>query len=411
MTVADVVVAQDIGAPPGSVARYQIVILEPDGKGMGQRLEATLRHRLNALGVDETAVAFLHGAEAAGRERKAPAAAVYFGTSQSPPAWVTDLIVGFNEDAVPVLPVVDNYRRFRDHIPEPLAAFNGRELDNADPDLEGVAGIVLENLGLLRHSRRVFVSYRRIDSRGVAVQIYEALDAAGFDVFLDTHCIRGSENFQDELWQRLSDVDLVVLLDSPNFLDGYWTEQEFATAHARGIGMVQVVWPQLAMADRAALALPVRLEDADFRNGTCSVSEVDCLTPEAIKRIVVAVEGHRARSIGARYSSIVKDVCSAAVRAGHRAQVHWRRCVVVEKTGGDRVVAVPVIGVPDAVRYHEVDRLVQTVEDLGSGQAVLVYDPAGIRPQWLEHLTWLDDCVPVKGVRVTDLSGALGDAT
>lgn len=409
--MADVVLAHDIGLPPGSIARYQIVILELDGKGMGLRLEATLRHRLNALGVDETAVVFLHGAEATERERKAPAVAVYFGSTQAPPAWVANLIAGFTEDAVPVLPVVDDYLRFRELIPEPLTAFNGRELDNADPNLEGVAGVVLENLGMLRHSRRVFVSYRRIDSRGVAVQIYEALDAAGFDVFLDTHCIRGSENFQDELWQRLSDVDLVVLLDSPNFLDGYWTEQEFATAHARGIGIVQIVWPHLALADRAALALPVRLKHADFREGTCSVSEMDCLTPEAIKRIVVAVEGHRARSVGARYSSIVNDVCRAAARAGHRAQVHWRRCVVVEKTGGERIIAVPVIGVPDAVRYHDVDRLVHTVEDLDSDQAVLVYDPAGIRPQWLEHLTWLDGCVPVKGVRVTELSGALGDAT
>ncbi len=409
MSAAEVPVIADRGLRSCSVAQYQIAILEPDGKGLGQRVEATLRARLRALGVDEAAVAFLHGPEGFGRERKAPAAAVYFGTTQSGPPWIDGLIAELIEDAIPVLSVVDDCSRFRDLIPDALAAFNGRELDSADPELEGIAGVVLENLGLLRHSRRVFVSYRRKDSRGVAVQIYEALDAAGFDVFLDTHCIRGSEHFQDELWQRLSDVDLVVLLDSPNFLDGYWTEQEFATAHARGIGIVQVVWPGMAMEARAALALPIRLEHGDFRGGLCSVCEVDCLTPDAVKRIIVTVEGHRARSVGARYSSIVSEVCSAAAQAGHRAQVHWRRCVVVDKTSGDRVIAVPVIGVPDAVRYYDVDQLVQTVEDLGSGQAVLVYDPAGIRPNWLEHLTWLDAYVPIKGVRVTDLRGALGD--
>lgn len=34
--MADVVLAQNIELPPGSVARYQIAILEPDGKGMGE---------------------------------------------------------------------------------------------------------------------------------------------------------------------------------------------------------------------------------------------------------------------------------------------------------------------------------------------------------------------------------------
>jgi len=37
--------------------------------------------------------------------------------------------------------------------------------------------------------RRVFVSYRRNESRDAAVQLFEELSARQFDVFLDTHSV------------------------------------------------------------------------------------------------------------------------------------------------------------------------------------------------------------------------------
>lgn len=398
------------GLPPGSVARYQIVLIEPAQQGAAARLEALLLDQVQALGVDPAAISVLHGEDANKRDPRGPVAAVYFGTDGSLPSWVDPVVAGLVNDGVPILPVVEDTNRFRELVPDRLTAFNGRAFDGDDKDLNAIACIVLENLDLLRRNRRIFISYRRVDSRGVAVQVYEALEAAGYEAFLDTHSIRGSDLFQDELWQRLSDVDLVVLLDSPNFLTSYWTAQELARVNALGIGMVQLLWPNQKLDPQAGLALPIQLTDTDFVGGTCTVHEADQLVDSTVRDIVSAVEGHRARSTGARHKALVGEVCSAAAKAGHSAQVHWRRCIVVTQDGGHRKVAVPVVGVPDAVRYHDVDRLIDTVDDLDSKDAVLVYNHAGIRERWLEHLEWLNGSgIRIKGVRVAELEKAFAN--
>ncbi len=54
-------------------------------------------------------------------------------------------------------------------------------------DFERLAARVLEGLGLLRETHRLFISCRRNETSGVAGQLCEALDASGFDVFFDTH--------------------------------------------------------------------------------------------------------------------------------------------------------------------------------------------------------------------------------
>ena len=107
-------------------------------------------------------------------------------------------------------------------------------------DWDRVASVLLEGLGLLRKSRRLFISYRRVETQGVAIQLYEQLDASGFDVFLDTHSLRPGEPFQEVVWHRLADTDVVVLLDSPGFLASRWTEEELARANSTNLQILQL---------------------------------------------------------------------------------------------------------------------------------------------------------------------------
>jgi len=58
----------------------------------------------------------------------------------------------------------------------------------------------------------VFVSYRRDESRTGAVQLHDELSARGGDVFLDTHDIIPGDLFQEMLWHRLADCDVVIML-------------------------------------------------------------------------------------------------------------------------------------------------------------------------------------------------------
>ena len=85
-------------------------------------------------------------------------------------------------------------------MPPQITHLNGISLADCSTDFERLAARVLEGFGILRERRRLFISYRRVETSGIAAQLYEALDAIGFDVFLDTHgVLRPGEPFQDIL--------------------------------------------------------------------------------------------------------------------------------------------------------------------------------------------------------------------
>jgi len=138
----------------------------------------------------------------------------------------------------------------------------------------------LEGLGLLRERRRLFISYRRVEASGVAAQLYEALDAAGFDVFLDTHGIlRPGEPFQEVLWHRLADTDVALLLDTPGFLASRWTEEELARANVSNIQILQVLWPGQTEASAAAFSSLYPLSMGDFQSACFLGPQLVCKTP------------------------------------------------------------------------------------------------------------------------------------
>src|SRR3546814_3711382 len=99
---------------------------------------------------------------------------------------------------------------------------------------------MLECVGLLRRQRRVFVSYRRVESRAAALQLPDLLASRGFDVFLDTHDIRPGEPFQDVLWHRLVDSGVSVMLDTPTYFDSRWSRKEIGRASAEEIQGLRV---------------------------------------------------------------------------------------------------------------------------------------------------------------------------
>ena len=74
----------------------------------------------------------------------------------------------------------------------------------------------------------------------MAIQLYEALERNNFDVFLDTHSIKQGEPFQDELWHRMTDCDVIVLLNTKSFLESKWCKEEVAEASVKQIGVLAI---------------------------------------------------------------------------------------------------------------------------------------------------------------------------
>ena len=48
--------------------------------------------------------------------------------------------------------------------------------------------------------------------------------------------------FQDVLHERLANIDLVILLDSPHALDSVWVHEELDMVNQLGLGVLQLAW-------------------------------------------------------------------------------------------------------------------------------------------------------------------------
>ena len=309
--------------------------------------------------------------------------------------------------------MVEDTASFGMLVPPQIAHLNGISVADCGNDFERLAARILEGFGLLRERRRLFISYRRFETSGVAAQLYEALDASGFDVFLDNHgVLRPGEPFQDILWHRLADTDVALLLDSPGFLASRWTEEELARANASNIQILQILWPGQTEAAAAAFSAFYPLESQDFEQ-TETLGPVARLQDTSIAAVVDAVEGLRARAIGARHAFLVREFLLEARNAGLSVHSTLDGALIVSGPGGQRVLIQPAIGVPDAERYEILEELLQRETSLGqtySPPPILLYDQTGIRERWLKHLNWLNgNLACARSMGLADAKGWLSD--
>lgn len=379
------------------MSKYQIVFIGNKHLFEKDILDLIYYH-LKELGVDKDYVVVIDENNISTEYKEnAPLFCLYFGDSAGDFKNIA-LLDKLIANGSLILPVVDDLRRIETAIPVQLHRINGYELSSKE-NIEPLVSLILEGLGLLRISRRLFISYKRNESSLVAVQLYEQLEKNGFDVFLDTHSIRPAEPFQDELWHRLADTDVVVLLNTPGFLTSYWTREELAKANAMQIGILQLLWPKHKMEVTAAISIPFQLNDVDFGNGIYSDSK-SYLTDNAIKRIVEQAEFLRARSLAARQNNLITEFIKAAKKAGKDADLHPQKFIITKKKGGEDIIVIPTVGVPQAFTYNRSDDLVKALKFSNKPEVFLLYDHIYIRDNWLKHLDWLDNHLPIQGKKI-----------
>ena len=377
--------------------KYLVAVLGPGAVRQGPNLKRRLRKRLNELGVEvANAVGFADAKEAPRRIPKVPIVGVYFGGAAASPA---DLAVvrDLKAAAAPILPVVSDIAAYNNFVPQELHEINGLQLVPGTAGFEPVVNLVMENLGLLRKSRRLFISYRRTDASVEALQLRQELDARAFDAFLDTHSVPKGDKFQEVLWHRLADSDVALVLDTNGFLESRWTKEELARASAMTIGLIQVIWPDVVPAPFSELCERVYLERSNFEPGG-GVG----FTAATTKSLADAAERLRARSLAARHDNLVREFCEAASWVGATATVQPDRFIKSRTRSGRAVTAIPAVGVPDAPGYHETHLRFPSV--VANSDVWLVYDQRGLRPEWMNYLVFLDAHLPVKTMRITDVA-------
>jgi hypothetical protein len=299
------------------------------------------------------------------------------------------------KDATTILPIFR--KSFNDEIPKILSNQNGLKYD--DTSNEKVVNLVLESFGKLRNSRKVFISYKRDESTSVAIQLYEAFERNNFDVFLDTHSIKQGEPFQEELWHRMTDCDVIILLNTPNFLTSKWCKEEVAEASGKQIGILQLVWPGHVLEDMAELCFPIELQKGDFIKENFDDKDAAKLTGPIINSIVQQVESIRARNLAARQDNLITEFINSAKKSGKKVNLQPQR-FITEKVGKKkRRIFIPSVGIPQSIDCNQSSELKREIKEFSVKEVYLIYDDVRIREKWLKHLDYLNRYLDVKTIK------------
>jgi hypothetical protein len=379
---------------------YQLLILGAESK-FRTPIQKLFNERTRDLGLDQKAIEILKAGDFSEYKSNAPAVCIYFGGDPSKDVSMIETLV---REGCIIIPVVENLKKYSELVPSCLRPINGFEINNsiAENKPPALVSRILEGLGLLRKTRKLFISYRRIESRSVALQLYESLDSAGFNVFLDTHSVGPGSDFQNELWHSLADTDVLLLLNTENFVGNKWTDAELTKATSMSVGITQLVWPgcnKKAYIDQNAFATPIYLTDNSFEN--TNSTEPAKLTQPELKKIEKEVESLRARAHAARQDNLIKEFIRTAANRNIVPSVQSDKVIIVTRLNGEHVAVIPAVGVPDAYTSFEKQNLINKVFQNDVDYAVILYDHRNILEEYLKFVDWLDP-LPVKYLRIME---------
>lgn len=378
---------------------YELAILGEPAAADRLRIVGTIREMIGDFGLNVGVDVIIHdAASVASRDRHAAFAATWFGGSGSPDLESIDELI---RSSAPIIPTIAANGNFATEIPPLLRSSNGLRRRDDDQNMTALAAALLECVGLLRRQRRVFVSYRRMESRSAAMQLHDLLASRGFDVFLDTHDIRPGDWVQDVLWHRLCDSDVMVMLDTPTYFENKWTRQELGRARAKDIHILRVVWPDHIPSKLTDMSETVYLEAADLNGADGPIVQA------IADQIVLSVERLRSRSIASRYMSITGKLRAEVQRIGASVVgIGLHRAVAIELLDNRKVWAYPVVGIPTAELFNDIANEATRSEQLT--KPIVVYDHVGISDTLMRHLKWLDENIRVvRAIKASEAGWAL----
>ena len=168
----------------------------------------------------------------------------------------------------------------------------------------------------MRKSRRVFTSYKRLETAGVAHQLFDRVIKNGFAPFLDSYSIRPADNFQEELFHRMTDCDVLIQLHSPSFFESDRDRQEVEEANLKQIGTIAILWPESKLSSHSHLCIPITLYTYGFKNE--QIGDTSTLIECIINCIISHVKSIRARNLAARYDSIFGEFIAEAKKISQK---------------------------------------------------------------------------------------------
>ncbi len=255
---------------------------------------------------------------------------------------------------------------------------------------------------------RIFISYRRMETLAVALQLFDRLTHEGFDVFLDRFSIPPGCDFQRRLNQELEDKSMVVLLESLSLKNSKWTQHEIDFAKRFRLGLACVRMPDVT--DENTLASVRNRPRIDLRNKPISdfvdtsVPKLDSsdanpppvqwprLTEDAEERVVAFIKSEHAKALFERRQRLRKDVATALAAAGLHVVANAVGSIRAEIAGNQHLIWVTTRP-PEVDDFRNLHEAHLARKERGIGWRGAIIGPqAALEPDRRKRLTWLEAC-------------------
>lgn len=378
--------------------KYQLILLG-ENEVLFQKIRADLFKKFDELKLIHDLLKIINKDNIGEYSGGQPAYVIFSGHKNNIDSLTEEILRKQKLDGNVILPVFLN--SFNEEMPSILLNQNGLMFDN---NIDKISNLILEGFELLRKNRKVFISYKRSESSNVAIQLYENLEKNNFDVFLDTHSVDKGEDFQEELWHRMTDCDVILMLNTKGFLKSEWCYKELEKAHIKRIGIVHLIWPDCDFEDFAHLAYSKKLLDRDFDKPYFADLTNGRLKSEVLPEIINLVEGSRARNLASRQDSLITEFTQAAHNNSIIVNLQYSKYITQDLSNGKRIVYIPTVGIPQSINCHDSQKLISKIERNEIDSIHLIFDEMSIRDYWLEHLDWLNNYLEVKTIKKQDFN-------
>ena len=121
-----------------------------------------------------------------------------------------------------------------------LQKINAFEYDdkNHSGSIDTLCDIILDKLGIIKNSRKIFISYKRSETKRLAEMVRKELSDVGYTVFLDIRDIDVGSDFMQEIRQSIVESDIFLMLNSDSYYDSLYTKKELYAACISGAAIV-----------------------------------------------------------------------------------------------------------------------------------------------------------------------------
>ena len=171
-------------------------------------------------------------------------------------------------------------------------------------------------LGIVEAERKLFLSYRRVESEALALQLRRALSERGYDVFLDRFSVPPAADFQNRLDQELADKAFVVLIETASATNSPWVQHEIAYALSHSIAVLALSLPDADPDGKYAVidnAFRVDIAPSQLQGASGATRE---LLPATLHQVLDEIELQAARQLRRRREQLLGALSDVLFTAG-----------------------------------------------------------------------------------------------